>query len=105
MSNLTWPNLTLPPINLWNAPKMNKLIKLSTKMCGPCKQMEKVMADFNPYEHGIQYEAYDAHEFPLVTEKLGARAVPFFALLDGDGEVIKSKSGTMTMDELLIFIE
>jgi len=70
----------------------------------PCKQMAARMHGIPFNDYGILLEEYDAHEFPLVTEKLGARGVPFFALIDSDGETIRSRTGMMSVDELVDFM-
>jgi thioredoxin-like negative regulator of GroEL len=83
---------------------MKELIKISTKTCGPCKQMSALMKSFDLESFNTTLTEIDAHEYPDVVSAYGARSVPFFALINSEGDLINQKAGMMTIEELEYFL-
>jgi len=83
---------------------MNELIKISTKTCNPCKQMSALLKDFDMTRFNTTMTEVDAHEYPDVVAAYGARSVPFFALIDSEGELINKRAGMMTLADMEEFL-
>jgi thioredoxin-like negative regulator of GroEL len=83
---------------------MNELIKISTKTCNPCKQMSALLKDFDFAMYNTTLTEIDAHDRPEVVSAYGARSVPFFALIDSEGELINKRAGMMTLADMEEFL-
>jgi len=100
---LVWPDLYLPPINLWNAPKMNKVMMFSSETCAPCKQMKAIMENID--HTAVHLEYLDARQEREQVLKYGMRTLPTFVMTDGDGNKIKQYSGVMSPEEYEAWLE
>jgi len=67
--------------------------------------MSERLKDFDIEAYHAQLEEVDANDRPDLVDKYSVRSVPYFILLDGDGEKIRSKSGMMTIEEVERFLD
>jgi len=75
----------------------NKLIKLASKTCTPCKVVESMLND-----HDIPHESYfiEDPKGTRLAEKYKVQSVPTMILLDENGAVIKIYKGIPNFTEL-----
>ncbi len=84
---------------------MNKLIKVYTDWCGPCKMMTEILKDINlEGEFNTQLVNIDAGKDKEILVKHGIRGVPYFILEDSEGKVIREISGAMTLEQTRHFL-
>lgn len=78
-----------------------KLIKIYSKICGPCKVLEK-----NLVESGVKYDSVDvaSEEGEDLTETYGIRAVPTLLLVDDNGMLISKHVGILSVEGIKSFI-
>jgi len=78
---------------------MNKLTKVYTEYCGPCKMMTEILNDIDlAGEFNTTLEEIDAAQDKEILIKYRIRGVPFFILEDGEGNLIRSHNGSMTLE-------
>lgn len=75
----------------------NKLIKLASKTCTPCKVVESMLND-----HDIPHKSYFIEDpgGELLAEKYNVQSVPTMILLDEKDNVIKIYKGIPNFAEL-----
>jgi len=84
---------------------MNKLIKVYTEWCGPCKVMTGILNDIDLVgEFNTTLEEIDAAQDKEILIKHQIRGVPYFILEDSEGNVLRKQSGTMTLEETRKFL-
>lgn len=84
---------------------MNKLIKVYTDWCGPCKMMTEVLKDIDlENEFNTTLENIDAALDKEILIKHQIRGVPYFILEDSEGNVLRKQSGAMTLEETRKFL-
>lgn len=82
---------------------MNKLLYITTKTCGPCRQfgptMEKVM------EFGIPVEKLDGEINQSQVIRYGVRSVPTVIKVNSTGEEISRFTGIRSLQEVIDFYQ
>lgn len=78
-----------------------KIIKVFSESCGPCKVLEKNLA-----EAGIEHESVnvDSEEGDLIVDKYKIRAVPTLLIVDEEGDLLDKRVGILTIPQLKEFI-
>ena len=81
---------------------MKQLLIFSAHWCVPCSDYKKVIqANALPVDN---IRAYDVDASPELTREYGIRSIPTSIILT-DGAETARKTGAMTLDELLKFIQ
>ena len=84
---------------------MNKLTKVYTEFCGPCKVMTEILNDIDlEGEFNTTLDEIDAAQDKEILIKHQIRGVPFFILEDSEGKVIRTQRGSMTLEETKKFL-
>lgn len=80
-----------------------KLLKFSATWCGPCKMLEKLLAD---YDHPLvgAMQSIDVDNNPDMAMKYGIRSVPTLIILDATDNEVRRTSGMQTVDKLEVFL-
>lgn len=79
-----------------------KLLKMYATWCQPCKGLTKMMETM---ELPLPVENIDIDTNMELASKYKVRGVPTLILVDETGEVIRQKTGAVTKEELLKFVE
>jgi len=80
-----------------------RLIKLQSKNCQPCNQLQKLLDCVSPLDRPATI-SYDVFDYPEVAKKYNIRAVPVLILEDNEGKELKRISGLPTVKELQSFL-
>lgn len=91
--------------NVFRKKPMNKLTKVYTEYCGPCKVMTEILKDIDLQgEFNTTLDEIDAALDKEILIKHQIRGVPFFILEDSEGNVLRTQRGSMTMEETKKFL-
>jgi len=77
-----------------------KLLKFTASWCPSCKQLSKVLEDFND----IPVEEVDVEDQFELADKYGIRNLPTMILLDKDNNEIRRFVGLITLDKIREFV-
>jgi len=83
---------------------MNKLIKLGADWCGPCKVMDGILKDIDLKEFNTTLESFNVDQNKEIAIKYGIRSIPFFAIEDSEGNLLRTHKGSMTLKETRDFL-
>jgi len=84
---------------------MNKLTKVYTDWCGPCKVMTDILKDIDlEGEFNTTLENANADLNKELVIKHEIRGVPFFILEDSEGKVLRTQRGAMTLEKTREFL-
>jgi len=83
---------------------MNKLIKLGADWCGPCKIMDGILKDIDLKEFNTTLEPVNIDTNKELAVKYNVRSIPFFALEDSEGNLLRTAIGAMTLKETRDFL-
>jgi thioredoxin 1 len=78
---------------------MKNLVVFSAHWCGPCQQLKKKLQDV---DLGIPVSTIDIDADPTATVEYNIRSVPTLLLID-DMQVVKRKTGNMSVEQLKEF--
>ncbi len=82
---------------------MNKLIYITTKTCGPCRQFGPTIE--RAIEFGIPIEKLDGEVNQPQVMKYGVRSVPTVIKVDGEGKEIARFTGVKSLQEVIEFYQ
>jgi len=82
---------------------MKKIVKFSTKTCGPCKLLQPTFDKVSQQFPSISFENVDCNDNPELPKSLGIRGVPTLILFENDIE-IKRNVGLISEQELIKFL-
>lgn len=83
---------------------MKKLKRFTAQWCQPCKTLTKNLESLDLTD--VEVEVIDVDTFDkLKLQNLGVRGVPTLILQDSEGNEIKRKTGSMTTQQLKIWLE
>lgn len=87
-------------------PLQNKItvIKFTRKNCGPCRILERTLADMESALPGVDFISFDADENPEKVQEYEVRSVPLI-LIESNGEVLRHLSGIVSREKLRRVIE
>jgi len=81
------------------------LVYVTASWCGPCQEMkrstltdERVAAAIRDHFEAVKMDLDANRE---LAARLGASAIPFFAILNSEGNVVRSQVGYMSADQML----
>lgn len=77
-----------------------KLLKFTASWCPSCKQLSKVLEDFND----VPVEEIDVEDQFELADKYGIRNLPTIILLDKDNNEIRRFVGLTTLDKIREFV-
>lgn len=77
-----------------------KLLKFTASWCPSCKQLSKVLEDFND----VPVEEIDVEDRFELADKYGIRNLPTMILLDKDNNEIRRFVGLTTLDKIREFV-
>jgi len=83
---------------------MNKLIKIYADWCGPCKIMDSILKDINLKEFNTTLEPVNIDNSKEIAVKYNVKSIPFFALEDSEGNLLRTAIGAMTLKETRDFL-
>jgi len=85
---------------------MLQLVKFGAEWCGPCKKLAPVFAEISREYKGrvLTYEV-DVDQAPQVAQRYGVMSVPTVVLLDGNDQVVATRSGAITKRAIIEMIE
>lgn len=81
---------------------MKELLVFSASWCGPCQSLKKALNDLNISIENLRM--HDIDESQELVKEFGIRSVPTLILIE-DGKELKRKTGAMTKDQLIAFVE
>ena len=76
--------------------------------CGPCQEMKRTVFSDAEVDRALRFHVpvkIDIDDQPVLAKMYKVESIPFFAILDGDGEIELSASGKMTSQELIAWIK
>lgn len=77
-----------------------RLLKFTASWCPSCKQLSKVLEDFND----VPVEEIDVEDRFELADKYGIRNLPTMILLDKDNNEIRRFVGLTTLDKIREFV-
>ena len=83
---------------------MNVVIKFSMEFCQPCKQLKPIFDDVVKDIPDIKVVEIDVEEHPDIASNYGVRGVPCVIVTDENDNVLAMKTGMMTKEQLIQFI-
>lgn len=75
---------------------ITKILKFSTRYCGPCKALAQSLLDFKD----IPIESIDADDNEELCDKYNIKSVPTMIFLNDKGEEVGRNVGLITLDKL-----
>ena len=84
---------------------MKIVIKMSAPWCGPCQQLKPIFDDVIAELTGINVVEINVDDKPDVASAYKVRSVPTIIITDEHDNVLATKSGMMTKEQLIAFIE
>lgn len=83
---------------------MKTVIKFSMEFCQPCKQLKPIFDDVVKDIPDIKVVEIDVEEHPDIASDYKVRAVPTIVITNEKDEVLAMKTGMMTKEQLIQFI-
>ena len=83
---------------------MNVVIKFSMEFCQPCKQLKPIFDDVVKDIPDIKVVEIDVEEHPDIASDYKVRSVPCVIVTDENDNVLAMKTGMMTKEQLIQFI-
>ena len=83
---------------------MNVVIKFSGNFCIPCQQLKPIFDDVVKAIPDIKVIEIDVEEHPDIASSYKIRAVPSIVITNEKDEVLAMKTGMMTKEQLIQFI-
>lgn len=83
---------------------MNTVIKFSMEFCQPCKQLKPIFDDVVKDIPDIKVVEIDVEEHPDIASNYKVRGVPCVIVTDENDNVLAMKTGMMTKEQLIQFI-
>ena len=80
------------------------IVDFYAEWCGPCKMMEEVFHDFEKEYPDYKIVSLDVDRFGTIARNYRVLSVPSIKIFS-NGEVKTEKSGFMTYDELVSFVQ
>lgn len=80
---------------------MKQLMIFAASWCGPCKSLKQTISGSTLPVTDIQ--TIDVDESPELAKEYGVRGVPTVFVVE-DGKPVRSKTGAMTLEQLLTLI-
>lgn len=82
-----------------------KLLKFGAVWCVPCKKMAPIVEELKKANPDLNVKEIDIQEDPGVAEEFNVMSIPTFILLNDKEEVVKRKTGVMSLEALTEFIK
>ena len=83
---------------------MNVVIKFSGNFCKPCQQLKPIFDDVVKDIPDIKVVEIDVEEHPDIASDYKVRGVPCVIVTDENDNVLAMKTGMMTKEQLIQFI-
>jgi thiol-disulfide isomerase/thioredoxin len=83
---------------------MKTVIKFSMQSCIPCQQLKPIFDDVVKDIPDIKVVEIDVEEHPDIASNYKVRGVPCVIVTDENDNVLAMKSGMMTKEQLIQFI-
>jgi thiol:disulfide interchange protein len=83
------------------------LVDFSATWCGPCQEMRRTTWSDTRVEQAlrgyipVQIDLDANHD---LADRYGVAAIPYLAIVDPNGSVVKSEEGTLSADELIAWL-
>lgn len=84
---------------------MKTIIKMSAPWCKPCQQLKPIFDDVVSELTDINVVEINVDDKPDVASAYKVRSVPTIIITDEHDNVLSTKSGMMTKEQLIAFIE
>ena len=83
---------------------MKTVIKFSAGFCQPCKQLKPIFDEVIQEINDIKVVEIDVEEHPDIASNYKVRGVPCVIVTDEKDNVLAMKTGMMTKEQLIQFI-
>lgn len=83
---------------------MKTVIKMGASWCRPCKQLKPIFDDVIKDISDIKVVEIDVEEHPDIASNYKVRGVPCVIVTDENDNVLAMKTGMMTKEQLIQFI-
>ena len=83
---------------------MKTIIKFSMKSCVPCQQLNPIFYDVVAEMPNVRVVDVNVEECPDIASSYKIRAVPTIVITNEKDEVLAMKTGMMTREQLIQFI-
>lgn len=82
-----------------------QLIRLTATWCQPCKQLAKTINEVEDKLDHLDYKVVDLDEDKTVAVKYNVRSIPTLLILDESGAELGRKTGAISKEDLLQFVQ
>lgn len=82
-----------------------KILKFTAPWCGPCKMMAPTIEAFKQENKDVEIIDIDVDVDEATTKKYKVMGVPTFIVVDEEGNKVASRSGFMTKEMFIGFVE
>lgn len=84
---------------------MKTIIKMSAPWCKPCQQLNPIFYDVVTEMSNVRIVDVNVEECPDIASSYKVKAVPTIIITNEKDEVLAMKTGMMTKEQLIQFIE
>lgn len=82
-----------------------KLIKFEAPWCVPCKNIQPILDTVADRFPAVEFLKIDVEDEPEKARTFNVRGLPTLVLLDGLGDILAIRTGTVTEAELVYLLE
>lgn len=84
---------------------MKMIVFHAPAICAPCKKMAPIVEELKKANPDLNVKEIDIQEDPGAAEEFNVMSIPTFILLNDKEEVVKRKTGVMSLEALTEFIK
>lgn len=84
---------------------MDTILYFGAEWCSPCKVLKQVLQEVRGDFEDLQVNYYDIEKFPMLSKQYNIRSVPTLIKVTEKLEVIDTKCGIQTKQQLMEWIK